>query len=117
MNFLQPTDADKPVQFPRVLVKRILIVVVEKKNPKKPIRITVEVEACFEEGEIFSYIHNFSNCSYDLLAINIENGEYVIHDKELFIYSNIQWFLMGYFNFFLYHVIWNMNFIFNSQES
>jgi hypothetical protein len=48
---LQPTPADKPVNFPRVPVRRILIVVVKKRNPNRPIRITVEVDACFEEGK------------------------------------------------------------------
>jgi len=117
MTFLQPTAADKPVKFPRVLVIRILIVVVEKKKPNKPIRITVEVDACFEEGEMFSYIDNFSNPSHDLLALNIENDVYFIHVKELFIYSNIQEFLVRYSYFFFSHGHWDMHFIFNSQES
>jgi len=46
--FFQPISPDDDVQVPRIYVNKIKIVVVDRKQPTKSIKMTIEVWACFE---------------------------------------------------------------------
>jgi hypothetical protein len=46
--YFQPIPVDRRIQFPRVLVTKVEIVVVEKEKPSRPVSMTIEIWGCYE---------------------------------------------------------------------
>ena len=50
---------DRKIQFPRVRVTKIEIVVVDKTEPRKPVLMTIEIWGCYEVESKYQYKYHY----------------------------------------------------------